>query len=409
MLALDSLVIDLVFKAGAAFKPEDLLDALGGDDVVRDRKILDPDMQDPRFEMELSPSMPFRRQNERRLMIIDDSVAPMRKDPRTDPVVTIDLRSEKERLIAACQAVPIRLGRLSALGSWGDAVLVARDARDLRGVCLIPWALDPTVDVAGKRRASRLTQQEFEEKLLAFDKRLEELDEQEILANLGPVNFERRGDLLVVDVLENDGTWDLRRSLQMEAALAAVDRFSLLPGAPAAKRSEARAAPIEKPKAAEPPPPKAAEPPPKAAAAEPPAPPRGAGLPPLKVADVGEQILLIFPRERFDLDVAAALGKRDWDSVLLPQDPLNGGARDRMFRNGAAFVAPLEFLSEVFLEGKPLSRGDFDQHARPLGEGARALEVHFPRFGPVTLIDVSGRGRFITSERSTPESVLALL
>ena len=406
MLALDSLVIDLVFKAGAAFKPEDLLDALGGDDVVRDRKILDPDMQDPRFEMELSPSMPFRRQNERRLMIIDDSVAPMRKDPRTDPVVSIDLRPEKERLIAACQAVPIRLGRLSALGSWGDAVLVARDARDLRGVCLIPWALDPTVDVAGKRRASRLNQQEFEEKLLAFDKRLEELDEQEILANLGPVNFERRGDLLVVDVLENDGTWDLRRSLQMEAALAAVDRFSLLPGAPAARRTEVKA-PVETPKAAAAAAPaRPADPP---VAAEPPAPPRGAGLPPLKVADVGEQIVLIFPRERFDLDVAAALGKRDWDTVLLPQDPLNGSARDRMFRNGAGFVAPLEFLSEVFLEGKPLSRGDFDQHARPLAEGARALEVHFPRFGPVTLIDVSGRGRFITSERATPESVLALL
>jgi hypothetical protein len=406
MLALDSLVIDLVFKSGAAFKPEDLLDALGGDDVVRDRKILDPDMQDPRFEMELSPSMPFRRQNERRLMIIDDSVAPMRKDPRTDPVVSLDLRPEKERLIAACQAVPIRLGRLSALGSWGDAVLVARDARDLRGVCLIPWALDPTVDVAGKRRATRLSQQEFEEKLLAFDKRLEELDEQEILANLGPVNFERRGDLLVVDVLENDGTWDLRRSLQMEAALAAVDRFSLLPGAPAARRPEVKA-PVDTPKAAAPAAPaRPADPP---VAAEPPQPPRGAGLPPLKVADIGEQIVLIFPRERFDLDVAAALGKRDWDSVLLPQDPLNGGARDRMFRNGASFVAPLEFLSEVFLEGKPLSRGDLDQHARPLAEGARALEVHFPRFGPVTLIDVSGRGRFITSERATPESVLALL
>ena len=137
---------------------------------------------------------------------------------------------------------------------------------------------------------------------------------------------------------------------------------------------------------------------------------RGAGLPPLRVADVGEHILLIFPRERFDLDVAAALGKRDWDAVILPQDPVNGSARDRMFKQGAAFVAPLEFLSEVFLEGKPLSRGQFDEQARPLGNGgARALEVHFPRFGPVTLIDVSGRGRFITSEVASPESVLAHL
>src|SRR5690606_20518282 len=105
-------------------------------------------------------------------------------------------RTEKERLIRVCQSAPVRLGRINALGSWGDAVLVARSARDLRGICLIPWALDPTMDVSGKRRASRLSQAEFEEKLLAFDKRLEELDEQEILAGMGPVNFERRGDLL---------------------------------------------------------------------------------------------------------------------------------------------------------------------------------------------------------------------
>src|SRR5262249_6897518 len=163
MLALDSLVTDLLFKGNAAFKPEELIAALGGDDVVKERKILDPDMQDPRFEMELSPSMPFRRQGERRLMVIDDTVAPMRKDPRTESVVPIDLRPEKERLITVCQTGTVRLGRLMALGSWGDAVLVAEDARDLRGICLIPWALDPTVDVSGKRRASRLTQAEFEE------------------------------------------------------------------------------------------------------------------------------------------------------------------------------------------------------------------------------------------------------
>ncbi len=413
MLALDSLVIDLVFKSGAAFKPEDLLDALGGDDVVRDRKILDPDMQDPRFEMELSPSMPFRRQNERRLMIIDDSVAPMRKDPRTDPVVSLDLRPEKERLIAACQAVPIRLGRLSALGSWGDAVLVARDARDLRGVCLIPWALDPTVDVAGKRRATRLSQQEFEEKLLAFDKRLEELDEQEILANLGPVNFERRGDLLVVDVLENDGTWDLRRSLAMEAAVGAIDRFSMIPGAPAARRSPARAeAPRSPARGTEPAPaPAPAEKPAEKAVEKPAAEPSPAtaALPPLRAASIGDQIVLIFPRERFDLDVAAAIGKRDWDSVLLPQDTLAGNQRDHVFRNGAGFVAPLEFLSEVFIEGKPLTRPDLDRLAQPVGEGARSLEVHCPRFGPALLLDVTGRGRFITSERAEAAAVLALL
>jgi len=417
MLALDSLVIDLIFRANSDLKPEDLILALGGDDIVRERKILDPDMQDPRFELELSPSMPFRRQGERRLMVIDDSVAPMRKDPRTDAVIPIDLRPEKERLIQACASTPVRLGRLNALGSWGDAVLVARDARDLRGACLIPWALDPTVDVSGKRRASRLTQAEFEEKLLAFDKRLEELDEKEILAHLGPVNFERRGELLVIDVLENDGTWDIRRSIQMEAALAALERFSMIPGAPSTPREPA----APRPEAAHKP---AAEASPAAirgagsdgaggdgagggAAAAPE--PAAAALPPLRAAAIGDQIVLIFPRERFDLDVAAAIGKRDWDAVLMPQDTLAGNQRDRVFRNGAGFVAPLEFLSEVFLEGKPLTRPELERLAQPVGEGARSLEVHCPRFGPALLLDVKDRGRFITSERGAAEAVLALL
>ncbi|HTE53580.1 MAG TPA: hypothetical protein VK698_22145 [Kofleriaceae bacterium] len=416
MLAIDSQVLDLIFKANADLKPEELIQALGGDDIVRERKILDPDMQDPRFELELSPSMPFRRQGERRLMVIDDSVAPMRKDPRADAVVPLDLRLEKERLIAVCAATPVRIGRLNALGSWGDAVLVARDARDLRGICLIPWALDPTVDVSGKRRASRLSQAEFEEKLLAFDKRLEELDEQEILANLGPVNFERRDDLLIVDVLEEDGTWDLRRSMAMEASLAALDRFSLIAGAPAGKRPPAEPRPANGNGAARAPeaaPARAQDSAARAAAPaakEPePAPAPAVALPPLRAASIGDQLVLIFPRERFDLDVAAAIGKRDWDSVLLPQDALAGNERDRVFREGAGFVAPLEFLSEVFLEGKPLTRPDLDRLAQPVGEGARSLEVHCPRFGPALLLDVTGRGRFITSERAAPEAVLALL
>jgi hypothetical protein len=412
MLALDSLVIDLIFQVNAALDPPQLLAALGGDDVVSGRKILDPDMQDPRFELELSPSMPLRRQGERRLMVIDDSVAPMRSDPRADPIVPIDLRSEKARLIGVCEAAPVRIGRLNALGSWGDAVLVARDARDLRGICLIPWALDPTTDVTGKRRASRLSQAEFEEKLLAFDKRLEELDEQQILALLGPVSFERRGELLVVDVLENDGTWDLRRSMAMETALAAVDRFSLIPGAPATAKPGQAAARTAAEKPGQPPSPAGAAQAAAAAAApvaEPPAPPRGAGLPPLRAAELEGQLVLVFPRERFDLDVAAAIGKRDWDTVLLPQDVLAGDQRDKVFRQGAGFIAPLEFMSEVFLEGKPLTRPAFDQLAAPVREGTRALEVHCPRFGPVMLLDVSGRGRFITSERTTPAAVLDLL
>jgi hypothetical protein len=394
-LAIDSLVTDLIFEARGTLDQKALIDALGGPEAAKEKKLLDPDMLDPRVEMELSPSMPFRRRGERRLMIIDDSQGQLRADPRTDPVIPIDLRAHKEALIEICGKLPVRLGRLFALGSWGDAVLVARNARDLRGIALIGWALDPTIDVDGKPApGGQLTKPQFEAKILAFEKRLEELDEQEILASLSGVSFERRGELLVVDVLEADGSWDQRRSLMMENELAAIDRFSMIPGAPAQKKVvEPRPEPKKEAKAAAPAP----------------APVPEKKGPPLSVAEVGGTVLLVFPPERFDLDVAAALGKRDWDQIVRRSDQIPGAMRDRIQRDGAAWVAPLEFLSEVFVEGKPLSKPGFEQAARAIDGGVRALEVHFPRFGPAMLLEVPGKGRFVTSAIDAAPAVAALL
>jgi hypothetical protein len=410
-LAVDSLVTDLMFKATAQIEQQALLDALGGLEKNPDITLLDVDRLDPRMEMELSPSMPFRRRGERRLLIIDGSVAPMRPTPE-DPLVPLDLRDAKERLIAIAEKLPIRLGRLFALGSWGDAVIVARTARDLRGVCLIPWALDPQVDLDGKRRASQLTQQEFEAKLMAFEKRLDELDEKEILGNLKDVTFERRGELLIVDVLEPDGTWDLRRSLALESQLAAMDRFSMIPGAPSAPRAPASPEPRNVSRAGTKVGPAPAPGPAGASvaapAAEPPAPepPKG---PPIRIAEIGSTVVLVFPAERFDLDVAAALGKRDWDAIVRRSDSMPGSVRDKLQREGGAWIAPLEFLSEVFVDGKPLSRPHFDANATAVADGVRALEVHFPRFGPAVLLDIPGRGRFVSSLVDQPARVADLV
>lgn len=398
MLALDSLILDLMFQKGATIQPDVIIDALGGEDAVAERKIIDPDLQDPRFEMELSPSMPFRRRGERRLMIIDDSVAPMRKNPRTDPVIPIDLRGERDRLITICEGQQIRIGRLSALGSWGDGVLVVRSARDLRGIALLPWVLDPSVDVDGTKRATPLTQQDFEAKLMAFEKRLEELDDEAILASIGDAaTVERRGDLIIVDLLEEDGSWDLRKSRELEQRLAAVDKFSLIPGAPAFAGTAERAKPAAKPAPAVKP----------AAQAEPAVPEKPVS--PLGLAELDGKPLLIFPPERFDLDIAAALGKRDFDAVIRRGDNVPGSVRDRIQRDGAHFVAPLEFLSEVFLDGKPLSRADLDKQATTIADGVRTLAVHCPRFGPVVLIDTGSRGRFICSAIDHASDVLALI
>lgn len=392
MLALDSLVTDLIFRGDTPLDQQALLDALGGPEAAQQKKLLDPDMLDPRVEMELSPSIPFRRRSERRLMIIDDS-APLRADPQ-EPIVPVDLRPAKAALLELCQALPVRLGRLFALGAWGDAVLITRSARDLRAICLVSWVLDQTVDLDGRRRASPLSRPEFEAKIMAYDKRLDELDEDDILALVPPgINVERVGELLVVDALEADGTWDQRRSLELEAALAALDQFSTLPGAPRPKAMPE-----------EPTPPPA----PAQTAAPTPAPVETATVP-LTTAEVAGALVLLFPAERFDLDVAAALGKRDWDQVLRSADRLSGMVRDRIHKDGAGWIAPLEFLSEVFVDGKPLSKPAFEAGARAVTGGVRALDVHFPRFGPAVLFDVPGRGRFVSSVAGHDAEIAALV
>ncbi len=394
MLALDSLVLDLIFEADAQLDPETLVAALGGDEVVGSRLLVDPDQQPPEFEMQVSPSIPLRRRGERRLLIIDDSVAPMRADPQSDPLVPIDLRPEKERLLAACEVLPVRLGRMFALGSWGDAVIAAREARDLRAVALLSWALDPQVDLDGRRRASPLGEEEIKEKLFAFEKRLDELGEREILSRLGPASLERRGAMLVVSALEADGTWDLRTSERVEESLAALDRFAVIPGAPSGEDGGDRPAP--EPGAAAPPEP------------EPEIEPEPTGET-LRVAEVDGRLVVVFPQERFRLDAAAALGKGAWDEIVASHDPIDRGVRDRLDAEGAGFVAPLEFLSEVFVDGVPLSRPAFDEGAKEIADGARALEVHCPRYGSALLVDVPGRGRFLTSEVERAKAILDLV
>ena len=407
-LQLDSLVTDLMFQANSAIDQKTLIDGLGGETALEAKQLLDVDRLDPRAEMELSPSMPFRRRTERRLMIIDDAIVTPRADPGAEPIVNNDLRAAKEQLIEICTKLPIRLGRLFVLGTWGDAVIVARNVKDLRAIALLPWALDPQVDETGKRRQTPLSQKEFESKLMTYEKRLEELDEEQILARLDGVNFERRGELVIVDVLEPDGTWDQRKSMTMEMQLGAWDSFSMIAGAPSTVKVPLKqAAPANgangatKPAAAAP----VAPPPPKPAAPAPKPEPVG---PPLTIKELEDTVLLVFPAERFNLEVAAALGKSDWDHVVRRTDNVSGAVRDKMQRVGANWVAPLEFLSEVFIDGKPLTKQQFEKDSQPL-EGLKSLTVHFPRFGEVVLFEVPGKGRFVTSLTTGAERAVAVV
>src|ERR1700750_2617067 len=109
-LQLDSLATDLIFQATAAIDQKALIDGLGGQDALESKQLLDVDRLDPRAEMELSPSMPFRRRGERRWMFIADQAITPRPAPQADPWIKNDLRPAKEALIATCQGLPLRLG-----------------------------------------------------------------------------------------------------------------------------------------------------------------------------------------------------------------------------------------------------------------------------------------------------------
>ena len=153
MLQLDSIVTDLMFQAPRRSISKTLIEASAARTSLETKQLLDVDRLDPRAEMELSPSMPFRRRGERRLMIIDDRRRRRARIRQADPFIKADLRPFKEALIAmlpeAADAArpPVRARQLGRRGA--RRAQRARPARHR----LLPWALDPQVDVDGKRRA----------------------------------------------------------------------------------------------------------------------------------------------------------------------------------------------------------------------------------------------------------------
>ncbi|MBI4511918.1 MAG: hypothetical protein HY698_19955 [Deltaproteobacteria bacterium] len=381
MLAIDSLVLDVILSAKAPPPSVDVLvAALGGEEVAKERLLVDPDRNLPQYEMEISPTVPLRRRGERRLLVIDEATAPMRTSPRTDPIVPRDLRPERERLIQLVEALGARIGRMNAFGTVGDAVIVTRSARDLRGLMLLGWVLDPTTDLDGRQRATPLSQKEFELKFGSFEKRLEEVSDEVILSRVEPAHLERRGDLLIVDVLSDiDGSWDIRKSYDLETRVAALDLFARIPGARAVIQEPAQRPAVSKAPA----PPPSEEPPSKPS-------------PPIVARELAGRVILVIPEERLDLDTVSGLGQRHVD-VLRPFDQVPGPLKDRIHQQGCGFIAPLAFLSEVFLEGKPLDRKRFAAEATEIAPSVRGLTAHLPRFGPVLVVEASGK-RYMTSE-----------
>jgi hypothetical protein len=380
MFPLDALAFDIILPSTARPTADDVKAGLGAEAAAA-RMMIDVDLDYPQLEAEIAPTFILRKRGDRRVYVVDDATAPLRENPRTQYIVARDLRPEKDRLVKLVDKLGGRLGRMSAFGTWGDAVVVARTARDLRAVSLLGWALDPVVDADGRRRAQQLTQREFELKLKSYDKRLDELQDAAILARIPPATLERHGDFLVMHVLsDRDGSWDIRKSYELEKRVAATDQFSRIPGARQALVTPEEEAPA-----------RAAAP----APAAPPEPPRPVG-PPIRSVEIDGRVVLVVPPERWDSDTITALGKRPLDA-LTSRDAVPGKQRDAIHQHGGGFVAPLAFLSEVFLDGKPLDKRRFEAEAAAAGPDVRALEGLLPRYGTVRVLERAGK-RFVTSE-----------
>ena len=128
----------------------------------------------------------------------------------------------------------------------------------------------------------------------------------------------------------------------------------------------------------------------------------------LKTATLADEFLIVYSENQFDLDLAAAFGKKDWDTVLRTVGGISGQDRDKVYGKGAHFLAPLEFLSEVFIDGTPLSKPYFEEHCEGHDAG-RSLQIHYPRFGPALLLELADKRRFVCSILNQPEATFKLV
>src|SRR5262249_60275540 len=97
----------------------------------------------------LSPPFLGARRGARGCFSVAGPSPPLRRNPRTEPIVPRDLRPERDRLVKLVEATGAKIGRLGAFGAWGDAAGAVRAVRDLRALMLLAGALDPTYDLEG--------------------------------------------------------------------------------------------------------------------------------------------------------------------------------------------------------------------------------------------------------------------
>jgi hypothetical protein len=147
---------------------------------------------------------------------------------------------------------------------------------------------------------------------------------------------------------------------------------------------------------AAPPPPKAPEPPPEA--------PKNA----IRSVEVAGKTYLIIPKERVSTSLLDDLVKGRLDS-FHKIDALSGKVQELIARKQVPFLAQLEFLSELFLDGKPLNKSAAQSMMQPVSDGYSTFVAHMPRFGRVRVIGRDGAWWFYSDAEEDAKTLLPLL
>jgi hypothetical protein len=114
---------------------------------------------------------------------------------------------------------------------------------------------------------------------------------------------------------------------------------------------------------------------------------------------------MVKPRE-WVLTITGPTGDDEGPSAMNCGDGVCGWVEQALLLCGAStpkvthqrcrFRGATECLSEVVVDGKPLTKQEFDRDAQT-AEGVKSLDVHFPRFGAVKLLELANKRRFVTS------------
>lgn len=126
---------------------------------------------------------------------------------------------------------------------------------------------------------------------------------------------------------------------------------------------------------------------------------------------IDERGLVVAPRaELGEPEILARFLVQSVDGAL--PDGLSDRLRGPLQGKAIDFAVPVEFLSEVFFNNRPLGRADFDAHASAVdlgGTSVQALEVFAPRLGAGTLVRLAGKNAFISRRAGEPLPAALLL